>query len=293
MNETEDLKMTLLVGATGNIGKALVALLIKAEIPVRALIRNSERADGLPKGIEVARGDLSDPSSLDKALMGVDKAFLVSSPDPRSTELQGNFIDAAKRSSIKLLVKSSVYGAQEPTEARFIKWYKEIEDHLLSSQLPYTLLRPNLFFQTLLASAQVIQAHGILPQPQGTGAVSAVDVRDIAAVAFAALTQAGHIGKACEVTGPEALNSEQMAEQIGASRGAPVKYLDVSPSDYKGALTSAGLPPFMVEGLAELEEYYKQGRAARVTDVVRSITGKPPRKFSAWALENSGAFKTK
>ena len=136
--------MILVVGATGNIGRALVPLLRQAGETVRALTRAEDAGNTRPPdlAVESVTGDLNDPASLDRALAGADSAFLVSSPDPRSVDQQSNFIDAARRAGLRHLVKSSVYGAQEPTEARFIRWHKEIEDHLTASGVPHTLIRP-------------------------------------------------------------------------------------------------------------------------------------------------------
>ena len=145
--------------------------------------------------------------------------------------------------------------------------------------------------QGMTAYAPAINATGTLPLPQGEGAVSIVDVRDIAAVAAAALTQPGHEGKAYEVTGPASLTGTDLARQISTAAGRPIRYADVSPEEFNAGLRQAGLPGWLADGLTELEQYYREGRAARISQAVVEATGKAPRSFAAWAAENADAFR--
>src|SRR5262245_26907218 len=101
--------MILITGATGNNGVEIVKLLSRRGVPCRALVRTSAKSgllSGLP-GVEIVYGDFARPETLAPALQGIDKALLMSSADPRLPELQGNFIQAAKRAGVRYVVKFS------------------------------------------------------------------------------------------------------------------------------------------------------------------------------------------
>src|ERR1035441_615560 len=104
--------MILITSAPGNNANAVIRELTTAGVRVRALLRNPNSA-GEIKGplVEVAVGDFLNPASLDAALRGVEKAFLIPPTDPRSVEMQVNFIRAAKRAGTRHVVKLSVNGA--------------------------------------------------------------------------------------------------------------------------------------------------------------------------------------
>jgi uncharacterized protein YbjT (DUF2867 family) len=66
----------LVTGATGNVGRQVVSQLLATDVRVRAMARNPDSA-GLPRQVEVVRGDLTVPTSLDRCLDGVDAVFLM------------------------------------------------------------------------------------------------------------------------------------------------------------------------------------------------------------------------
>ena len=190
--------MILITGATGRVGGATLKQLVNKGIPVRVLLRHPERAAALADlGVEPVIGDLAQPRSLEAALDGVTAALLVSPLDPHQVELQGNFIDAAKRVGRVHIVKISGTGNSTSTR-RY-----EADAGMLRPKniwrLPAYLLRTyvrrfscRIFCglpRTIRLSAEFV---GALNQ----GKVAMIDVADIAAVATTALTTPGHAGKA-------------------------------------------------------------------------------------------------
>lgn len=96
--------MILIAGATDTNGSEIVKQLLATSVPIRALVHepNKEKAAVMQEqGVEIVEGDLAQPDTLDRALEDVEKAFLLSFVDPRQVELQGNLINAAKRSGVK------------------------------------------------------------------------------------------------------------------------------------------------------------------------------------------------
>jgi uncharacterized protein YbjT (DUF2867 family) len=283
--------MILITSAPGNNANAVIRELTTAGVRVRALLRNPNSA-GEIKGplVEVAVGDFLNPASLDAALRGVEKAFLIPPTDPRSVEMQANFIRAAKRAGTRHVVKLSVNGADVNSPVRVARWHAEGEKELEASGIPFTHLRPNAFMQNFLGLAPTIVSQGEFYQPAADGKVSHIDVRDIAAVAAKALTQDGHQGKTYVITGPEALSYDEAASKISKAIGKPVKYVNVTPEDFKKSLLGWGIPEFMADGLNEFYAAIRAGYCAVVTNTVKEVTQRKPISFDNFVRDFADAF---
>lgn len=283
--------MILITSAPGNNANAVIRELTTAGVRVRALLRNPNSA-GEIKGplVEVAVGDFLNPASLDAALRGVEKAFLIPPTDPRSVEMQVNFIRAAKRAGTRHVVKLSVNGADVNSPVRVARWHAEGEKELEASGIPFTHLRPNAFMQNFLGLAPTIVSQGEFYQPAADGKVSHIDVRDIAAVAAKALTENGHQGKTYVITGPEALSYDEAASKISKAIGKPVKYVNVTPEDFKKSLLGWGIPEFMADGLNEFYAAIRAGYCAVVTNTVKEVTQRKPISFDNFVRDFADAF---
>ena len=128
------------------------------------------------------------------------------------------------------------------------------------------------------------------PVPAGRGRTSFVDVRDIAESAAAALSGAGFDGRAFELTGPEALDYAQAAQVLSTAVGRPVRYRPVTPDEFVGLLTRAGLPDDYARHLADLFAPVPGDGTAAVTDAVRTLTGHPARSLAVYAADNRAAL---
>ena len=124
----------------------------------------------------------------------------------------------------------------------------------------------------------------------GDAGITAVDIRDIAAVAAAALTQEGHEGKIYNITGPEALTHQQMAEKLSTALGQPIQFVNVPPEAMREALLHAGFPEWQKEGLIEDYAHYRRGEAATVASGLQEATGKSPGTFDDFARDYAPAF---
>ena len=284
--------MILVTGANGTVGGEVVRQLAAAGAPARGLVRSQEKAAALEGlGVEAVIGDMADPGSLDAPLDGIAHAFLVSSIPPNQVELQGNFVDACVRAGVEHLVKLSVFGTSAGSPVGFIRWHAETERQIEASGLGLTHLRPNNFFQNVFFSANSIREQGAFYAPLGEARVSSVDVRDIAAVAVETLTKPGYMGRTLEITGPEAIDQTDVAEQLGSARGEPVQYVEVPVEAAIEAMTGAGMPEFLAADLGALYGDQARGGWAEVTGVVEDVTGRPPRAFKDFAQDAADQFR--
>jgi uncharacterized protein YbjT (DUF2867 family) len=282
--------MILVIGATGTNGREVAVRLAGAGRKVRALVRSPEKATDLGKaGIELARGDLDDPASLDAALRGVERAFIVTAVDRRCVGWFHNFFAVSKRAGTRHVVKFSGMGAGD-AGAEILRQHGETDAMLAASGVPYTILQPNSFYQNMLWSAGSIRERGEFYLPLRDARQSLVDVRDIAAVAVAVLTEGGHEGKTYEITGPASLSYADVAAILSKVLGKTVRYVDVPPEAAKQAMLASGLSEWNATAVTELYGVFATGRYARTTDAVERITGKRPISFEQFVRDNAAAF---
>jgi uncharacterized protein YbjT (DUF2867 family) len=282
--------MILVIGASSRTGRELVRLLREAGQPAR----NLARPGGPVVGPEAVVGDLGDPAALDRAMTGVSKVFLLSSADPHELAWHRNAIGAAARAGVSLLVRSSILGADPASPARFLADHGRADGFLRDSGVPHVILRPNFYMHNVSALwPPTIGDDGSYYAPAGEALISMTDARDVAAVAARALTEDGHAGKAYDITGPEALSHAEACARLGAALGRPVRYVPIDDATARSAMLGAGLGDWLTDGLIELYQDYRRsatsGYAARVSDAVREITGKPARTLDQALAEDQCA----
>jgi uncharacterized protein YbjT (DUF2867 family) len=279
----------LVTGATGNTGRAIVDALARRGTPVRAMVRSPADRAKLPADVPIAVADFDDPASIAAALTGAERAYLVTPSSERAEEQQRRFADLAVKAGLRHVVVLSQLAADQHSPVRFLRYHAVVEQHVRDLGIAYTFLRPNLYFQGLLAFARSISAEGRFYAPIGDTPVSAVDVRDIAAVAAIALTEPGHEGVTYTLTGPEPITYGQIATALTATIGRDVTYIDVPPEAFAASLRGI-LPPWQVEGLLEDYAHYRRGEAASVSPAVAEITGRPPTDVRQFARDYAAAF---
>lgn len=283
--------MILVTGATGVNGRELIIRLAASGQRTRALVKNLDKAAYLKSPyVELIKGDFSDAATLDAALKGVEKAFVLVPVDARALEWFGAFFKAAQKAPVSHIVKFSGMGAGALT-SEILRQHGEADALLQKSGLAYTLLRPNSFYQNMLWSAASIKEQGAFYLPLGDARQSLVDVRDIASVAFTVLTQKGHEGKIYEITGPQALTYTELADSISKAVGKPVKYVAVTPQAAEESMLKAGMSAWNARALVDIYGYFASGAAAKVTDTVAQITGRPPIPFDQFVRDHAEAFK--
>jgi uncharacterized protein YbjT (DUF2867 family) len=276
--------MILVIGGRSKIGAALIGDLVDRGEQVRALVRSGEGAASLPAAVEAVAGDLADEGSLVKAMDGIDKVFLLSSPHPDVISWNRNAVDAARRTQVQLLVRSSILGAGKESPAEFISSHSACDRYLEDSGLRFVIVRPNLFAQGIPESTiPFIDPSGNFYLDAGDARISMVDARDVAAVAAVALTEPGAAGVHYDVTGLEALSYHDVAAKLTSTLGRPVSYVDVPDDAVRQALLGAGLSEWFVGALVGLYQDYRRsgpdGYAAQVTDTVQKLTGRTARSL--------------
>jgi uncharacterized protein YbjT (DUF2867 family) len=244
----------LLTGATGNTGRVIAERLRERGQPFVALARSAARQRELEAvGIDVVLGDFDDPDSLPGALRGIERAYLVCTPDERLIPRELAFIRAAQQVGVRHLVKCSAFAADLSGPSQNLRSHGAIERELIDSGLDFTILRPHGFMQTFtLINWHMIQTAGVISLPAGDGGIPLIDVRDVAEVAVRALTEPGHAGRIYDLTGPEVLDMHQQAAILEAELGRPITYIPGAQWQLVMLMRLLGVPPTASEHAAKV-----------------------------------------
>jgi len=283
--------MILVTGASGTMGKAVVAELRRSGEPHRAMYRSAAEAATAPSGSQAVVADFSDRDSLVAAFRGVASVYLVCSPIPELVQLEENAIEASLAAGVRRIVLNSALGAGDYGKS-FPSWHRRVEDRLKATALAHCILRPNSFLQNLLAFyAPSIRAQGAFYNAMGPAPTSLIDVRDIAAVAARALQGGEHDGKTYELNGPQALTCAQVADKISTHAGIAARYVEIPEEAQRQAMLDQGMPEWQVTSLLELQAYYTGGQGGTVDTVLETLIGRAPITIDRFLSEFAIAFR--
>nr|WP_246242071.1 SDR family oxidoreductase [Flexivirga aerilata] len=280
--------MITVSGATGNVGSEVVRILRAQGVSVAGLSRQAHAGepDMAWRVLEPA-----DTGSAREALEGADKLALITSAGEDMFERERALVQAAADAGVSHVVKLSGLGAGPDAPIKLPQQHFKTEELIKSLGLVYTFVRPNLFMQTLLASAQTVRDSGTLYAPAGDGAISFTDVRDVAAVIAAALTQTGHDNEIYEITGPDAFTFAQVAALFSQELGKDVTFVDVAPDDAREGMLSSGLSPWLADAFVELYGIYRAGYGAAVLPgPIEKVTGRPAASLTTFLRQFAGQF---
>jgi uncharacterized protein YbjT (DUF2867 family) len=288
-------KTILIIGAAGNNGVAtLNALFAKNDrsITVRAAVRSEDKAKQLQArypGIETTLIDLDKPETLPQALEGVTKVFIIPGNVENRAEHAKSVINAAKAAAtVKHVVLYSVVGA-EWEAILFAKQFREAEKHLEASGLAWTHLRTIWFQENFLGWADGIK-NGQFYFGVRDGEFAPLNVADIGEMAANILTTEGHENVAYNVTGPELLTGQNLAQQFSDVTGHAVEYISPSEQATLESLIGTGWPEWQAKGVVELLEVFASNQAAVVTEDGEKLLGRPLTRFKQFVEANKAAF---
>ncbi len=292
MSEREN-AMILVTGATGLNGRLTVQALRALGAPVRAMVRDPAKAANLAAlGAAVVAGDFESRASLQGAIEGCERAFLLVAVGPTMFEQEATFVAAARRTRLGHVVKLSTVGADLNSKGHFTRVHGMSEKLINASTIPYTHLRANFFMQNMLRTADTIKREGKFYSHHKDGKAADVDARDIAAVAARVLTDpiGTHDCRSYAVTGPQAQTSAERAAVMSRALGRKIESVSIPREAAKKSLLDSGMPDWLAQGVIDLDEIVFNGEAGKVSDTVQTIGRKPPISFEQFVRDNAAAF---
>jgi uncharacterized protein YbjT (DUF2867 family) len=282
----------LVTGASGKTGFPIVRELVYAGVPVRALVHTKEKKvlfEGM-KDVELAEGDYSDTRSLERALDGIHSAYLVSPAAPDMVKLETNFINMARLTGLKHVVKLSALGTGPNSPVGLMREHAEIEDYIRKTGIAYTFLQPHFFMDNLLRNSESVTRDGVIYSPLGDTRIAPIAVQDIASVAASILIDGGHRGTTYVLTGPESLTFSEIAAILSKVIGKTVTYSRVSFDSARQAMVHSGMTTWRAQNMVSLMITWVEGKGDLVSHYVERITGRKPLSLQEFLVAHKNQF---
>ena len=285
--------MILLTGATGKTGSATAKALNEKGITFRALIRNEEkRGDIESLGGEVVIGSIENKEAVDQSMVDVETALILLPNSENQLSLEKQLVDSAKQAGTKRVVKMSSIEATPDATSPIPKLHLESEEYIKQSGLNWTMIKPNFYMQNLLASAGTIKDQGKIFLPMGEGKTGMIDTTDVGKVLAKVLSEDGHESMNHEITGPEILSFNEVAEIFSKGLDKQVDYVDVPLAAYKETLGQFLTNQWHLDAVIDLFKGIADGGIEEKTDTYSELMGESPKSLSEFISENSFIFKS-
>ena len=277
----------LVIGASGTIGREVVAQLSRLGVAVRGLSRHPTSI--APPNVEYVQADLTVPDTLDPALGGIETVFLVwTAPPAAFTAALDRITKYARRIvylSAPLHTPHPFFQQPNPSRATSENFERLIEN----SGMEWTFLRPHIFAANALGWwGPQIRAAEPVRWPYLRTETAPIDERDIAAVAVRTLTEPGHAGAGYVITGPQSLTQFEQISTIGKVLGRSLEIEEIAPGEAR-ELPVWRASPAVINMLLDAWAA-AQGQPAYLTRTVEEITGRPAAAFAEWARHHAAAF---
>lgn len=277
-------RTVFVTGARGKTGREVVTQL--ADVPGLAVRAGSSHQLDLQDaaGVDPVLFDWSRPETWPEASAGADAIYLMRPDRPDAPELVAKLVSDNPDSHVVLV---SEQGADKLAENH---WVRRVEAAVTDYAKTWTVLRPSWFQQNLIDPRffrDAIRRDRVFGMPSGGGAIAWVDVRDIAAVAVAALAgESGeHHGGMYTITGSEGVTVADIAHMLSEQIGEPVRGVEPPVSE-----ELHGLDSWIAGILEDLYERVRVGDFGDVTDTVNAITGRQPRTIGDFIGEHGGEW---
>ena len=275
----------LVIGGTGRVGSEVVKELIKRNADVRVLARKADKKP--PPGVEMVVGDLLDPVSIGKALKDVEKMYLLNAVTP--DELTQGLIayDLARKLKLSHVVYHSVFRVEHFKDVPHFASKFAIESAIREFDVPFTIIRPNYFFQNDASFKNILTNMSVYPNPLGLVGISAVDIRDIAEAAAISLISAKHFGKTYNVNGPAILSGPKAASIWSRVLGKEIKYAGDNMDAFEEQMRKNAPAWAAFDIRMMFQRYLERGFVAEDGDaaILTELLGHEPRAYEEFANE--------
>jgi uncharacterized protein YbjT (DUF2867 family) len=279
--------MILITGANGKTGRAIIRTLLSKGEEVRAFVHKAEQIQEFKSlGVkEVVVGDMMDQKAVDEAYIGVSTVYhICSAVNPHEVEIGQIAIKAARSAEIEHFVYHSVLHSVLQDMPHHQKKLM-VEELLVNSGLPYTIIQPAVFMQNILESWKSLSEKGIFRQKffaTKETRICMVDLEDLAEAAAVILTNPGHMGASYELCGPENLSLSDMIAVMEQQFDREIKVETPQDEMFAAQLKKFGAGDYQVNTLLKMFQHYNECGFIGNPNVLTWILGRKPNDFSSF-----------
>lgn len=279
----------LVIGGTGTVGSQVVNELLQRDVDVQVLTRNAEKTESLPQNVQVVVGNLLEPDTVRSVFEGVDGVFMLLPVSTTETHQGLMALHGIQRAGVKKLTYMSVQGADERSHIPHFGSKLPIEKTIKSSGIPYTILRPNAFYQNDYWFREPLLKHGVYPDPLGDVRLSRVDIRDIAEAAAITLISENHINETYNIVGPAAHTGKSTAEVWSQALDKPIDYVGDDLESWEQQMLQHQPARMVFDFKLMLKSFQENGLKATTSDIEQQteLLGHTPRSFEDFTDETA------
>jgi uncharacterized protein YbjT (DUF2867 family) len=281
--------MILITGANGQTGRAIIKALLSRGERIRAFVHTTEQIQEIKSlgEMEVATGDMMDQEAIDKAFIGVSAVYhICSAVNPDEVQIGETVIKAARLAKVEHFVYHSVLHSVLQDMPHHQKKLM-VEELLVNSGIPYTIIQPAVFMQNILESWKLLNEKGIFRQKFFTTSetrMCMVDLEDLAEAASIILTSPGHTGATYELCGPENLSLSDMIAAMEQHFGREINVETPQDGMFAAQLKKLGVGDYQVNTLLKMFQHYNEHGFIGNPNVLTWILGRKPNDFSSFIL---------
>ncbi|NUR96301.1 MAG: NAD(P)H-binding protein [Kribbellaceae bacterium] len=266
----------LILSGKGKTGRRVAAQLDARGVPYRLASRSSEQ-----------RFDWYDESTWADAVRGAETAYLAPPVGPTGLAQAGRFIQQADGLRRLVLLSGRGVGGSG-REFAVYDGQLELESVVRARDLDWTIVQPAWFAQGFSEDfLRYDVLAGEIRLSAGTGGEAWIDTNDVGDVMTTALLDPSYAGQVIPISGPRVLTMTEIADELTAATGRPIKYVDLDPAAHVAELLEHGLPQEDAEAVRDLFTVIRNHRSEYVSDGVERVLGRPPRDFTDWARETA------
>ncbi|MGV8139227.1 MAG: NmrA family NAD(P)-binding protein [Mangrovibacterium sp.] len=265
--------MNIILGASGQVGLAITDFLTEKKVPVKAVIRDAEKAKKLKvKGAEVVLADYFDLDALKEAVKGGKLIFVITPETGQSDDVLGdtkrileNYRKAIENSEIKAIVGLSSGGAH------YEKYERDTGNLLMSNMLEHefvslpinqVFIRPSYFYSNWLMSVDLVKETGVLPSfyPPDLK-IEMNSPIDVAEFIANIISEGVNKSDLIELAGPEQYSANQVANELAKALGREVRTQEIPHDKWEETMKSIGFTDDAAKNFIKMTELVAEGNA--------------------------------
>jgi uncharacterized protein YbjT (DUF2867 family) len=285
--------MILITGATGRAGFVAARELAQRGLPVRALVRNPDKAAALvAAGVQLAIGDAADAVAVRAACAGVDRIAIILPNGESQLANEKHLADVAVASGVRHVLKVSSVESHEGAPNPVHRTHWESEQHVRRVAPAWTIVRPSFYLQNFLGNAATIKAEGKFYYPFGDqGAAVFMDARDVGQFIAHVFSTSGHENRSYDITSPDRMSFHDVAAIFTRVLGRPVQYVPQDPAAYRAFLGQFLKSQWHLDAVCDIFAEIAKGYVSVPTTTFRDVTGRDPVTVEGFIREHRAAFQ--